>query len=172
MRYLGDRPSELVPSWDKKAKPRDPATLIFCLWQRPVLDTKPEQLHLMSPTLFSLLSLWSGDRGIVSSYSCCHLSLYLQLSSGKSPVTIKTFSYICFSHSNLLLLISQHKTAWTFFLYFSLLTNVQLCSLCPKWTADLLLCSHVPFFTLCPGFSWDRVNFPPSSCYVLHVVWE
>lgn len=116
MRYRGHMPSELLSSWDK-AKPRDPATLIPCLWQRLILDAKPEQPHLTFPTLFSLLSVWSGE-GDISSYSWCYLSLYLQLSSGKSPVTTKRFSYNCFSCSNLLLLISQGKTAWAFFLCF------------------------------------------------------
>ena len=33
-----------------------------------------------------------------------------------------------------------------------------------------LRCGGVVSFPLCPGFGWDRVNVPPSSCCVLDLV--
>ena len=32
--------------------------------------------------------------------------------------------------------------------------------------------STFTYWTCCPGFSWDRANFPPSSCSVLDLVPE
>lgn len=82
MRYQGDMHSELLSSWDKKAKPRDPAILILCLWER----MQSQSNHIF---FFSLLSVWSGEGDIICSYRCCYVSLYRQLSSGKLPMTTK-----------------------------------------------------------------------------------
>jgi len=36
----------------------------------------------------------------------------------------------------------------------------------------LIILTLLNFMNGCPGFSRDRVNFPPSSCYVLDLVQE
>lgn len=92
--------------------------------------------NFIPPPIFSPLAAWSEEGESISTYSCCCLSLSLRLSSGKSPVTTKRFSYICFPHSNLLLLMSQGRIAWAFFPHFSILTNLLIHTFYAKRTAD------------------------------------
>jgi len=39
---------------------------------------------------------------------------------------------------------------------------IELASILGQWYNQQHLCVYI-----CPGFSWDRVNFPLSSCCIL-----
>jgi len=40
------------------------------------------------------------------------------------------------------------------------------------WNFVCIVLQFSPALIMCPGYGWDRVNFPPSSCRVLDLVWE
>lgn len=103
--------SELLSSWDKKAKPRDPAILIHCLWER----MQSQSNHIFFSPCFQC------DLERETSYPATAVVIYhctFNWAVGNCLWQQKRFSYNCFSHSTLLLLMSQGKTVQAFFLHF------------------------------------------------------